>query len=205
MELTLTTFLTLDGVYQGPGGPDEDTTGGFTSGGWSVPYGDEGFGAFVTESFSRADAFLLGRHTYEIFAAHWPRVTDPADPVATRLNSLPKYVAASRELPQWAGTERLGPDTVAEVRALKERPGRELQIHGSGALAGSLLGAGLIDTLHLLTFPVALGRGKRLFSDTTLPTAYRLVRTHPTEAGVVISTYAYEGEPAYGSYALPQD
>ncbi|MFE9249398.1 dihydrofolate reductase family protein [Streptomyces sp. NPDC007088] len=205
MKLTATTFLTLDGVYQGPGGPDEDTSGGFTAGGWSVPYGDEDFGAFVGSVFERVDAFLLGRRTYEIFAAYWPRVTDPANLVASRLNSLPKYVAAHGEVPDWNGAERLGEDVPAAVRALKERPGRELQVHGSGALLRTLLAAGLVDTLHLLTFPVALGRGKRLFGDGTRPTAFRLTSTRPTSRGVVISTYEREGEPVFGSYALEDE
>ncbi|OON82161.1 dihydrofolate reductase family protein [Streptomyces tsukubensis] len=206
MRLTLTTFLTLDGVYQGPGGPDEDPEGGFTSGGWSVPYGDQDFGAFATAVFDRADAFLLGRRTYDIFAAHWPKVTDPADPIASRLNSLPKYVATTgEELPEWTGTTRLGRNTEAEVATLKARPGRELQIHGSGALAASLLAAGLVDSLNLLVFPVAVGAGKRLFTGTTLPTAFRLQQSTTTSRGVVISTYEREGAPTFGSYALTEE
>lgn len=202
MKITLTQFLTLDGVIQGPGGPEEDTSGGFTHGGWSFPYGDEDFIAFVTEVFDRADAFLLGRGTYDIFASYWPKMTDPADPIASRLNSLPKYVASTTLTgADWQGTEIIGrEDLVKDVTALKERPGRELQLHGSAGLAQSLLEHGLIDTLHLLTFPVVLGTGKRFFADGALPTAFRHTGSRTTSRGVAINSYERDGRPEYGSY-----
>ncbi|MFD4629023.1 dihydrofolate reductase family protein [Streptomyces sp. NPDC058284] len=202
MKLTLTQFLTLDGVFQAPGGPDEDRSNGFEHGGWSVPYGDEDFGAFMTEVFDRVDAFLLGKGTYEIFAGYWPKMTDPADPIASRLNSLPKYVASTTlTAADWQGTRIIGrDDLVKDVTALKEQPGRELQMHGSGGLARSLMAHGLIDTLHLLTFPVVLGTGKRLFTEGAPPTAFRHARSRTTSKGVVISTYEREGRPEYGSY-----
>ncbi|MFH9070605.1 dihydrofolate reductase family protein [Streptomyces alboflavus] len=202
MKITLTQFLTLDGVIQGPGGPEEDTSGGFTHGGWSFPYGDEGFIAFVTEVFDRADAFLLGRGTYDIFASYWPKMTDPADPIASRLNSLPKYVASTTLTgADWQGTEIIGrEDLVKDVTALKERPGRELQVHGSAGLAQSLLEHELIDTLHLLTFPVVLGTGKRFFADGALPTAFRHTGSRTTSRGVAINSYERDGRPEYGSY-----
>ncbi|QEU90829.1 dihydrofolate reductase family protein [Streptomyces kanamyceticus] len=202
MKLTFTQFLTLDGVIQAPGGPEEDRSSGFEHGGWSVPYGDDDFGAFVTEVFDRADAFLLGRGTYEIFAGYWPKMTDPADPVASRLNSLPKYVASTTlTAADWQGTRIIGrDDLVKDVTALKEQPGRELQMHGSAGLARSLMAHDLIDTLHLLTFPVALGAGKRLFAEGGLPTAFRLAGSRTTSKGVVISTYERAGRPEYGSY-----
>ncbi|WP_156722270.1 dihydrofolate reductase family protein [Streptomyces apocyni] len=206
MKLTLTQFVTLDGVYQAPGGPDEDTSGGFEHGGWSVPYGDEDFGTFMNEVFDRVDAFLLGRRTYDIFASYWPKITDPADPVASKLNALPKYVATTTLTSgDWQGTELIGrDDLIKDVSALKDRPGGELQMHGSGALAQSLFAHDLIDTVHLLTFPVVLGTGKRLFADGGLPTAFRLAGFRTTAAGVVIGTYEREGRPTYGSYALEE-
>ncbi|MEJ1197233.1 MULTISPECIES: dihydrofolate reductase family protein [unclassified Streptomyces] len=202
-KLVLTTFLTLDGVYQAPGGPREDTRDGFEQGGWSVPYGDEDFGRFVDEVFGRVGAFLLGRRTYDIFASYWPKMTDPADPVASKLNGLPKYVASTTLTdPGWAGTTVLGGDLAKEVTALKERTDGELQVHGSGALAGSLLALDLVDTVHLLTFPVVLGAGRRLFAEGALPTAFRHTGGRVTAAGVSIQSYDLAGRPEYGSYEL---
>ncbi|GGJ34563.1 dihydrofolate reductase family protein [Streptomyces brasiliensis] len=205
-KLVSTMFVTLDGVYQAPGGPQEDTSGGFTQGGWSFPYGDEDFGRFVTEVFDRVGAFLLGRRTYDIFAGFWPKVTDPADPVASRLNSLPKYVVSSTlENPEWAGTTVLGGDLAKEVTPLKERTDGELQVHGSGALVRSLLALDLVDTLHLLTFPVVLGAGRRLFEEGAVPTAFRHSAGRVTGAGVSIQSYDFAGRPEYGAYELPDE
>ncbi|MFM9371494.1 dihydrofolate reductase family protein [Streptomyces sp. Da 82-17] len=199
MKLTLTQMLTLDGVMQGPGGPDEDTGGGFTQGGWVWPYFDNDFGRFMDDNFRRADAFLLGRHTYEIFAAYWPKVS--GDPVSDALNSLPKHVASTTlTSTDWEGARIVEGDVAERVAALKEQPGRELQMHGSAGLARSLFGHGLIDTLHLITVPVVLGAGKRLFAEGALPTAFRQADTRVTGTGVVISTYEREGAPQYGSF-----
>jgi dihydrofolate reductase len=204
-KLVSTVFVTLDGVYQAPGGPQEDTRDGFEQGGWTVPYADEAFGAFVTESFGRVGAFLLGRRTYDIFAAYWPKVTDPADPVASKLNALPKYVpSAGLTDPQWSGTTVIGGDLAKEVTALKERTDGELQVHGSGALVQSLLAQDLVDTLHLLTFPVVLGAGRRLFPEGAVPTAFRHVGGQVTGTGVSIQSYELAGRPEYGSYELPE-
>ncbi|MFD7322616.1 dihydrofolate reductase family protein [Streptomyces sp. NPDC059875] len=200
-KLSLTQFVTLDGVYQAPGGPDEDRSGGFEHGGWSVPFGDEDFGAFMNDVFARPAAFLLGRRTYEIFASYWPKQTDPADPVASKLNSLPKYVASTTlDKADWAGTTVLGGDAAQEVAALKDRVDGEIQMHGSGGLARSLMAADLIDTIHLLVFPVVLGTGFRLFPDGARPTAFRNVGSRTTNTGVSINTYELAGRPEYGSY-----
>lgn len=205
-KLILTSFVTLDGVYQAPGGPDEDRRNGFEHGGWSVPYGDDDFGDFVIEVFSRVDAFLLGRFTYDIFSSYWPRITDPGDPIAGKLNSLPKYVVShTLKSAEWTGTTVLSGDPGEEVAALKERTDGEIQIHGSGALAQTLLSLDLIDTVHLLTFPVVLGTGFRLFTRDALPTAFRHGAGRITGRGVSIQTYEREGRPTYGSHDLPED
>jgi dihydrofolate reductase len=199
MKLTLTQFVTLDGVYQGPGGPTEDTSGGFEHGGWLVPFFDETLGRYMNGVFEEVEGFVLGRKTYEIFAAAWPKSTDPDDPVASRLNTLPKYVA-SRTLTEadWQNSTVLGGDVVAEVAKLKEDPGRELQIHGSGALAQTLFDAGLIDTIRLIVFPVVLGKGKRLFAEGRTPSSFRVVDVTSTPSGVTMQTFELAGPPEYG-------
>ena len=204
MRLTLHTFLTLDGVMQAPGGPGEDPDGGFAHGGWSFPYGDEDFGATMADWFGHASAFLLGRKTYEIFSGHWPRVTDPADPIASKLNALPKYVASTTLASvDWHNSCLLGEDVVAEVARLKELPGDELQVHGSGELAQALIEHDLIDEYRLLYFPVHLGSGKKLFRDGARAAALRLLSTSVTTAGVIIGGYSPAGPPRHGSYELP--
>ncbi|MFI6012254.1 dihydrofolate reductase family protein [Streptomyces sp. NPDC051243] len=205
-KLVSTLFVTLDGVYQAPGGREEDTRGGFEHGGWVFPYADEDFGQFINEVFARPGAFLLGRRTYDIFASYWPKVTDPADPVASQLNALPKYVASSTLTdPEWAGTTVISGDLVKEVTALKERTDGELQVHGSGALVRSLLAHDLVDTLHLLTFPVVLGTGHRLFAEGAVPTKFSLIGGRTTSKGVAIHSYDLAGRPDYGTFGLPED
>ncbi|MFD0150670.1 dihydrofolate reductase family protein [Streptomyces sp. NPDC055721] len=199
--LSLTQFLTLDGVHQAPGGPQEDPSGGFEHGGWSVPFGDEDFGQFMDDVFTRPTAFLLGRRTYDIFAGYWPKQTDPDNPIASKLNALPKYVATTTlESADWAGTTLLRGDVVKEVADLKESLDGEIQMHGSGGLARTLLDHDLIDTLRLLVFPVILGSGRRLFSDGVRPTAFRQTDVRTTGSGVALLTYELGGRPAYGSY-----
>ena len=196
MQLIVTTFLSVDGVYQGPGGPDEDRSGGFDRGGWLVPHFDEATGKFMDEVFQDVDAFLLGRRTYEIFAASWPNSTDPNDPVAMALNTLPKYVASSTlHDPQWANTTVLDGDLASAVQGLKERDGRELQVHGSGKLVQFLLANDLVDRLNLLVFPVIVGDGRRLFPDSGIATGLAMDRSRTTPSGVAISVYRPNGRP----------
>jgi dihydrofolate reductase len=205
MRITFTTFMTLDGVVQGPGSPDEDRSDGFDLGGWVVPFMSDDMGEAITAWFSEADAFLFGRRTYEEFAASWGKVTDPDDPVASRFNGLPKYVA-SRSLTEvsWTGSELLSGDLAEAVAELKRRPGRELQVHGSGRLAQALMRHDLIDVYRFLTFPVVLGKGRRLF-DGAKPAALAPVESRRTSTGVSIDVYEAAGEPAFGSYSLEQE
>jgi dihydrofolate reductase len=200
MQLTVTTFLSVDGVYQGPGGPDEDRRDGFDRGGWLVPHFDEATGQFMDEVFREVDAFLLGRRTYEIFAASWPNATDPNDQVAKSLNTLPKYVASTTlEDPQWANSTVLKGDLASAVQELKERDGRELQVHGSGKLVQFLLANDLVDRLNLLVFPVIVGAGRRLFPDSGLATGLTLEESRTTPSGVAISVYRPSGRPEFGT------
>jgi dihydrofolate reductase len=205
-KLTLTAFVTLDGVMQAPGGPREDPSGAFPHGGWVVPHFDDDLGRFVDEVFARADAFLLGRRTHEIFAAHWPRVQADGEPVARALNTLPKHVASTllREV-AWTNSHLLGADLPAEIARLKERYPRELQVHGSAGLVQTLLEHGLVDELRLLTFPVVLGTGKRLFAGGAVPAAMRLTESRTTSAGTIIAVYAFEGRPSYGTFAIEDE
>jgi len=206
-KLTLTTFLTLDGVVQAPGGPGEDPSGGFPDSyaGWVFPYADDDFGATMVEIFSKAEAFLLGRITYDIFAAYWPKVTDPGDLIAGKLNSLPKFVASrTRSTFDWSGAVPVR-DVVTEVPALKRRFSGELQVHGSGGLAQTLIQNDLIDEYRLLTFPVVLGTGKRLFGAGAVPASLQIVNSRSTPAGVVVSVYHRAGGLKTGSFELPAD
>ncbi|MBT2408385.1 MULTISPECIES: dihydrofolate reductase family protein [unclassified Streptomyces] len=201
-KLTLTTFLTLDGVMQAPGGPEEDTSGGFAYGGWVVPYADEEMGEFVTEVFGRTGAFLLGRRTYEIFASYWPQHDDPADPIAGNLNRLPKYVASTTlKEPAWGPATVLdGEQLQSEIVRVKDGLDGELQVHGSGQLAQWLLARDLVDELNLLVYPVFLGAGRRLFPTGGLPTACELTSSRTTSSGIAIHTYRPTGRAAFGSF-----
>ncbi|MGH8893718.1 MAG: dihydrofolate reductase family protein [Actinomycetes bacterium] len=186
MKLTVHTFLTLDGVMQGPGGVDEDPSNGFDRGGWLVPLADDDMGRIVNAWFSQADAILLGRSTYEMMQAYWTQVTDPEDPVATALNGLPKYVVSTTLTdPTWQNTTVVATDVIDAVAALKEKPGRELQVHGSWQLARTLHDAGLVDELRLLVFPVVVGSGKRLFEDGAAASGYTLVDSEVTSTGAI--------------------
>lgn len=201
-ELTMTTFLTIDGVMQAPGGPNEDPSGNFPHGGWLVPHADADMGKTMVEIFSKADAFLLGRTTYDIFAAYWPRVTDPNDSIASKLNSLPKFVASHTQTTfSWSGTSHIR-DVTKEIADLKKRFSREVQVHGSCGLAQTLIENDLIDEYRLLIFPVILGTGKRLFGAGAAPTTLTLVKSTTTSKGVVVNVYRRGGSLRTGSFAL---
>jgi dihydrofolate reductase len=206
MKLTVQTFLTLDGVMQAPGGPEEDPSDAFTHGGWSAPFADPAVGEFVTELNRHASAFLLGRRTFDIFRGHWPDQIDPSDPIATAINSLPKYVVSdslSEAEATWRGehpdTARLVTgDVVEAVQAIKAQPGDELQIWGSSQLLRTLLQHELVDRFRLMTYPVVLGSGRRLFNNGALPATMRAVDLTTTDLGIVIGTYEPAGPVRYG-------
>lgn len=203
MKLTLHTFLSLDGVMQGPAGVEEDPSGGFESGGWLVPHVDDDFGRIVTRWFAEADAILLGRTTYDMMAPYWSAVTDPENPVATALNTLPKHVVSTTlRDPSWPGSTVISENVVEAVARLKSQPGRELQVHGSCGLAHSLHDAGLIDEYRLLVFPVIVGEGKRLFREGCVPATLSLVDTQVTSAGAVAHTFVPAGPLGTGSFLV---
>ena len=206
MKLVLTEFVSLDGVSQGPGPPEEDTTDGFTQGGWFVPHMDEAFIEQAAQWLGEADGLLLGRRTYEAFARDWPQITDPDDPFTVLMNSLPKYVA-SQTLGEgtWDPTTILSGDVATRVADLKARPGKELQIHGSARLAASLLAEGLIDELRLVVAPVVLGHGRRLFPEGGAPTGLRLSSTTSTPGGLAILVYERIGDASYATYTGVSD
>lgn len=189
MRITSHTFLTLDGVMQGPGGPDEDRSDGFSHGGWSIPVFSEGAGEAVDGWFKQAAAFLLGRKTWQTFASFWPQVDEPGNAVAELLNSLPKY-AVSNTLAQqdltWAGSQLLSGDFLARIRELREQPGGELQVHGSHQLLRALHDAGLVDEYRIIVFPVVLGEGKRLFDPGARDSAFEVKSTRVLPDGTVI-------------------
>ena len=201
--LVVGTFLTLDGVMQGPGGPDEDRDGGFEGGGWSVTYWDERMGEIMDDQFAEADALLLGRRTYEIFAAHWPRVDDEGDTVATKLNSMPKYVASrTLEAAEWNESTVLSGDVAEAVENLKEERGDVIMVQGSHDLIQTLLSHDLVDEFWLWIFPLVLGDGKRLFGDGTVPAALELTEAETSSTGVQMLRYERSGDIDYGSFAL---
>lgn len=202
MKLSLTTFLSLDGVYQGPGGPSEDTSGGFTQGGWLMPLFDEDLGNFMSNVFVPAEGFVLGRKTYEIFAAHWPYVKDPDDTIATRFNRVAKHVVTSSQAPlAWQNSTAVRGKVGDGIRRLKQQEGPTLLIQGSGQLVRALLAEDLIDEVTLFAFPMLLGKGKRFFGDDARPRALELEGSQVSTTGVVISSYARGGAIKTGSFA----
>ena len=198
-KVIVLTFVTLDGVMQAPGGPEEDTSGSFLYGGWSVPFWDDVLSAEMTRQMGQPFDLLLGRTTYDIFAASWPDM-DPENPI----NSCRKYVATYRDLPAdtavWQNSIRLEGDVVERVRELKQEGGPDLQVHGSAIFLQTLLGADLVDELWLKIYPVTLGAGKRLFADGTIPASFLLRDSKVSDTGVLITAYERVGEVETGTF-----
>jgi dihydrofolate reductase len=198
MKLIASMMVSLDGVYQGPGGPDEDRSGGFDRGGWTAAYGDEEGLAFLNSMFKRVDAFLLGRRTWQIFEAYWPNHHGD-DPISHGLNVLPKYVPSKTlKDPGW-NTHVIDGDVEAAVRELKAKPGRELQVHGSGALLRWLLERDLVDELNLRIYPVLVGDGRRLFPEHGQSHSLELVESLSLPSGVMLQTYRPAGRATFGN------
>ena len=199
MKLTATMMLSVDGVYQGPGGPDEDRRGGFDRGGWVAPYAHEEVWGFIVSVFERADAFLLGRKTWEIWEPYWPK-HDAGDPVSHGINVLPKYVPSTTlKDPTWENTHVITGDLEAAVRELKAQPGRELQVHGSGVMLRWLLDRDLVDELNLELHPVVVGDGLRLFPERGPTHNLTLVESRSTPSGVTLQTYRPAGRATFGT------
>lgn len=200
-KLIVLSFITLDGVMQAPGGPDEDPTGSFTYGGWAAGYWDDFIGMVMGEQMSKPFDLLLGRRTYEIFAAHWPYIED--DPFADKLNGAKKYVASTTmEKPDWNNSTLITGNVVEQIKRLKAQDGPVLQVHGSGNLIQTLLKHDLVDEFRLKIFPVTIGSGKRLFADGTMPASFKLLDSKTSTTGVIIAAYKREGEVKRGSFAL---
>jgi len=199
-KLIVSTFISLDGIIQAPGGSEEDLTGGFTLGGWTFNYWDEGMDISASGFDGKDRELLLGRRTYEIFEAYWPYQPDD-DPIARTLNAAKKYVVSHSlvEL-HWNNSTLLNGDVVPAVITLKCQPGPDLQVIGSGNLIQTLQAAALVDEYHIWTFPVVLGRGKRLFAMAAKPSALQLIRSQVSTTGVVMSTYVPDGDVRPGSF-----
>jgi dihydrofolate reductase len=206
MKLTTITNVSVDGVMQGLGRPDEDRRGGFERGGWALPLfeADNEAETFLSQVYQRAEAFLFGRRTYEIFAASWGAMPDMrAQPIGEALNTRPKYVASTTLAdPQWADTTVLSGDVTVAIGELKARPAGELQVHGSGSLVRWLFDNQLVDEITLLTYPVVIGQGTRLFPETGPDIALQLVESRSTSKGLTIQTYQPTGRPQYATVTV---
>jgi dihydrofolate reductase len=200
-KLIVSTFLTLDGVMQAPGGPGEDEEGGFAHGGWSFHYWDELMGQVMGEALNVPFDLVLGRRTYDIFAAHWPHASE--EDGARAFNDATKYVASrGRPTLEWSNSVLIGPEVAEGIAALKQGEGPELQVHGSGNLIQTLLRHHLVDQFRLWVFPLVIGSGKRLFSDGTVPAGLKLLDSTVSTTGVMIGIYEPAGEIVTGSFAL---
>ena len=204
-KIIVSAFTSLDGVMQAPGGPQEDPTAGFTLGGWTAPHFDPALGALMGEVFSRPFDLLLGRKTYDIFAAYWPFITDPNHPIARAFNRTTKYVA-SRSDPKlaWQHSQWLGKDVVASLNKLKGENGRDLLVQGSSDLLQTLWKTSLVDELRVLIFPLVLGKGKRLFGAGAVPAGLKLVKSQSYPTGVIVAKYAPDGAVKTGSFQLTE-
>ena len=199
-KLIVLSFITLDGVMQAPGGPGEDDSGGFKYGGWSVGYFDDFLGNVMTEQMGHPFDLLLGRKTYDIFAAYWPQVKDET---GAGINRAKKYVVSHRPVNlDWKTTVPINGDVAGKIKQLKKDDGPEIQVHGSGNLIQTLLKNDLVDEFWLKTFPVALGSGKRLFAEGTMPAGFTLKESRTSPTGVIVSSYAPAGDVKIGSYEL---
>jgi dihydrofolate reductase len=201
-KITVATFTSLDGVMQAPGGPQEDPTGGFKFGGWTFPHFDPELGGAMGEIFGRPFDLLLGRKTYDIFAAHWPYITDPNNPIAGLFNRVTKYVA-SRANPKltWQNSQLLGKDVAASLKKLKGEDGPDLLVQGSSDFLQTLWKNALVDEFAVLIFPVVLGPGKRLFGDGATPSGLKLVKSRSFPTGVIVANYVPDGAVKTGSFA----
>lgn len=200
-KIVVLSFVSLDGVMQAPGGPEEDTSGGFKYGGWTFPYFDEFSGNIMDKQMSMPFDLLLGRKTYDIFAAYWPK-QDPTGSVAAPFNKATKYVVSSSS-PKltWEKSVLIDGDVAAKLKELKQPDGPILQVHGSANMIQTLLKNDLVDELWLKIFPVTLGKGKRLFADGTMPAAFELMESKTSPSGVIFANYERSGDVKTGSFA----
>jgi dihydrofolate reductase len=204
-RIVVAAFISLDGIMQAPGGPQEDPTGRFTLGGWTAPHFDDALGAAMGEIFGRPFDLLLGRKTYHIFAGYWPYLADPDDPIARVFNRVRKYVA-SRSNPRlaWNNSQLLGRDVVASLKALKGEDGPDLLVQGSSDFLQTLWKNGLVDEFSVVIFPLLLGKGKRLFADGTIPAGLKLVKSRSCPSGVIVANYKLDGAVRTGDFQLAQ-
>lgn len=201
-KLVVLTFVSLDGVMQAPGGPEEDPSGGFKYGGWTVPYFDEALGSVMSEQINPPFDLLLGKKTYEIFASYWPKQDKKTSSVAAPFNKARKYVVSHKPIKlSWENSILIDGDVVAKIKELKQQDGSILQVHGSSNLIQTLLKNDLVDELWLKIFPITLGSGKRLFGEGTIPTAFKLVESKTSSSGVIIASYKRAGDIKTGSFA----
>lgn len=199
-KLIVLSFITLDGVMQAPGEPEEDTTGGFKYSGWVAGYFDDFLGKVIGEQMAKPFELLLGRRTYEIFAAHWPYIK--GDPIADKFNAAKKYVVSTTiKKPDWNNSILIVADVVKQIKSLKEQGGPELHVYGSGNLIQTLLKHDLVDEFRLKIFPITIGTGKRLFAGGTIPASFKLLESKTSTTGVIIATYERNGNIKKGSFA----